>query len=226
MESLEIMPIRVRITAILRKAILSGEYQAGQELSLTETAEKLGVSRTPVREAFQTLASERLIQLRMNRGAIVLLIDNKFIRDHYEMRMLLEGEAAYRAAERGMDGSKLLREQRALLEGFEEVPVSQIEEGNVAVHTAIWRAADNQKLYDFLNGLWNGPSIRDQAMTMTHHRLSLKEHIQVLERIEERNAEKARDAMRAHIGRFLANMLMKEEKKESNKQEMPSGMKA
>ena len=49
MESLEMMPARVRITSILKKALLAGEYKSGQELSLTEIAEKLGVSRTPVR---------------------------------------------------------------------------------------------------------------------------------------------------------------------------------
>ena len=52
------MPVRVQITAILRKALFSGEYKSGDELSLTETAERLGVSRTPVREAFQTLEDE------------------------------------------------------------------------------------------------------------------------------------------------------------------------
>ena len=94
------MPVRVQITAILRKALFSGEYKSGDELSLTETAERLGVSRTPVREAFQTLEAEGLIELRMNRGAIVKTIDEKYITDHYEMRILLESEAAKRAAER------------------------------------------------------------------------------------------------------------------------------
>ena len=98
MESLEIMPVRIRITAILRKAIYSGEYKSGEELSLTRIAAQLGVSRTPVREAFQALAAEGLITLRMNKGAIVNRIDRKFIKDTFEMRILLEAEAAARAA--------------------------------------------------------------------------------------------------------------------------------
>ena len=48
METIEILPIRVRITAILRKALLAGEFAPGDELSLSETAARLGVSRTPV----------------------------------------------------------------------------------------------------------------------------------------------------------------------------------
>ena len=48
MESLELLPARVRIASILKKAILAGEYKSGEELSLTGIAEQLGVSRTPV----------------------------------------------------------------------------------------------------------------------------------------------------------------------------------
>ena len=55
MESVELLPARIRITSILKKALFSGEYKSGDELSLTEIAGKLGVSRTPVREAFQAL---------------------------------------------------------------------------------------------------------------------------------------------------------------------------
>ena len=79
MESMELLPARVRITAILKKALFSGEYKSGDELSLTDIASKLGVSRTPVREAFQALEAEGLIELRMNKGAIVKPIDEKYI---------------------------------------------------------------------------------------------------------------------------------------------------
>ena len=81
MEQLSMMPARVRIAAEMRKAIYAGEYKSGDELSLTDVAEKLGISRTPVREAFQELEAEGLITLRMNRGAVVNTIDRKFIRD-------------------------------------------------------------------------------------------------------------------------------------------------
>ncbi len=109
MESMELLPARVRITAVLKKALFSGEYKSGDELSLTDIAAKLGVSRTPVREAFQALEAEGLIELRMNKGAIVKPIDEKYITDHYEMRILLESEAAARAAKNGMpEADKLI----------------------------------------------------------------------------------------------------------------------
>lgn len=154
------MPVRVQITAILRKALFSGEYKSGDELSLTETAERLGVSRTPVREAFQTLEAEGLIELRMNRGAIVKTIDEKYITDHYEMRILLESEAAKRAAQRGMpDAADYIKKLEALQSHMDSVSTEEYEELNLAVHSAIWTAADNERLYKFLSSLWNGPSV-------------------------------------------------------------------
>ena len=102
------MPARVQITAILRKALFSGEYQSGDLLSLTEMAKQLGVSRTPVREAFQTLEAEGLIELQMNKSALVKPIGEKYITDHYEMRALLEAEAAGRAAVRGLPEAQAL----------------------------------------------------------------------------------------------------------------------
>ena len=81
MEQFEVMPVRVRLTSVLKKAIYTGEIKSGQELSLTDIAAQTGVSRTPVREAFQALAAEGLITLRMNKGAIVNQIDAGFIKD-------------------------------------------------------------------------------------------------------------------------------------------------
>ena len=97
MKKITVVPTRVRIAAELRKSILNGEIKAGEELSLTGTAEKLAVSRTPVREAFQVLSEEGLIRLRMNRSAVVMQIDENYIIDHFETRALLEGEAVARA---------------------------------------------------------------------------------------------------------------------------------
>ena len=153
METLEMMPVRIRIAAILRKAIYSGEYKSGDELSLTDVAAQLGVSRTPVREAFQVLEGEGLITLRMNKGAIVNNIDRKFIRDIFEMRILLEAEAARRAAENGMDGKileSLLDRLYALRDHIDTVDTAEYAALNRAVHQAIWQAAGNHQLTGYL----------------------------------------------------------------------------
>ena len=208
METLKIMPARVKISAILRKAIYSGEYKGGDELSLTDIAARLGVSRTPVREAFQLLESEGLITLRMNKGAIVNTIDRKFVRDIFEMRILLEGEAAKRAAENGMETETLLRRLAGMKEQPDTVNTADYEALNQEIHQAVWQAADNHQLTGYLLELWNGPSVgRGENAAAHHYRASTPEHIAILEAIRDRQPEQAEQAMRKHIVRSMENML-------------------
>lgn len=87
---IQMLPARDRVAAALREAILSHQFAEGEELTLKDTAAQLGVSSTPIREAFQMLAREGLIELRPNRGAIVLGMNEKRLRDHYETRAALE----------------------------------------------------------------------------------------------------------------------------------------
>lgn len=208
METLEIMPVRVRITAILRKAIYSGEYKSGDELSLTDVAARLGVSRTPVREAFQELEGEGLITLRMNKGAIVNKIDRKFVQDIFEMRILLEAEAAKKAAENGMETEDLLRRLKDMREHLNTLQVQDYETLNQEIHQSIWRAADNHQLTAYLLELWNGPSVgRGENAAAHHYQASTDEHIALLEAVRDRQAEAAEQAMRRHICRSMENML-------------------
>ena len=208
MEQLSMMPARVRIASEMRKAIYAGEYKSGDELSLTEVAEKLGISRTPVREAFQELEAEGLITLRMNRGAVVNTIDRKFIRDTFEMRRLLEAEAVIRAAKNGMETESLLQRLYHLRDHIAEVSRKDYEKLNQDIHSAIWDAADNQRLRKYLLEMWNGPSVAGSPEEiLEHYRNSTFEHISILQFIRDGMAAEARQAMELHITRSMANML-------------------
>ena len=208
MESMELLPARVRITAILKKALFSGEYKSGDELSLTDIASKLGVSRTPVREAFQALEAEGLIELRMNKGAIVKPIDEKYITDHYEMRILLESEAAARAATNGMpDADPLIEKLMDIQKRMESLSTSEYENLNFDVHSSIWTAADNMRLYKMLANLWNGPSIGFTSPKLEHYIKSTQEHIDILTAIRNHDAKKARKEMEQHTERSMNNIL-------------------
>ena len=208
MEQLLMMPARVRIAAEMRKAIYAGEYKSGDELSLTDVAEKLGISRTPVREAFQELEAEGLITLRMNRGAVVNTIDRKFIRDIFEMRRLLESDAVGRAAANGMETEGLLERLYCLRDHIAEVSRAEYEQLNQDIHTALWNAPDNHQLQKYLLEMWNGPSIAGtQEEVLEHYRNSTFEHISILQFIRDGMADEARRAMELHITRSMANML-------------------
>lgn len=207
METIEVLPIRVRITAILRKALLSGEFAPGEELSLSETAARLGVSRTPVREAFQSLAAEGLLELRMNRGAIVTGVDEKFIRDHFEVRALLESEALAGAIRNWPPLKALEAIQAWAEENLDTMTAEQYSDYNQRFHMTIWDADGNKRLKALLLSLWNGPSAGKAGRDTAHEQISIREHRQMLECIRRGDVQGGREAMEQHIKRSMENIL-------------------
>ena len=209
MEALALMPARVKIASVIKKAIYSGEYKSGQELSLTAVAEELGVSRTPVREAFQSLAADGLITLRMNKGAIVNRIDRTFVREIFEMRILLESEAARRAALSGPDVSGLLSRAVRMEAGIETVSRAEYEDLNQQIHMALWRASGNSRLRHILMDLWNGPSSGSSDLQVRrHYAESAAEHVRILRAVSSGDADLAALEMNRHITRSMENILV------------------
>lgn len=203
METVEKIPVRLKVASIIRKAILSGEFADGQALSLTDTAALLKVSRTPVREAFQMLESEGLIELRMNREAIVHKIDADFIRDHFDMRILLEGEAVTRATVRKAD-LQALRDLQSAISAVPEADLTgEYDTYNHDFHHAIWEATGSKKLYAILESLWNGPSYSRTQGSNVNHALSVEEHAKILDFMEKGDPEAACEGMRQHIIRSM-----------------------
>lgn len=207
METIEVLPIRLRVAAILRKALLAGEFSPGEELSLTDTAAKLGVSRTPVREAFQALASEGLLELRMNRGAVVVGIDEQFIRDHFELRMLLECEAVKRAVRNNINMDRLFALQQWAESHMDTMTEAEYRNYNQQLHMEFWRASGNRKLYDLLSSLWNGPSNGNAGRDPEHEQISIREHREILGHMCMGNEAAAGKVMRVHITRSMHNIL-------------------
>ena len=199
--------LRSRVFQTLQQDILQGKYEEGDELREIMIGKELGVSRTPVREAFQSLESEGLLTLRMNKGAIVKDIDDKFIRDHFEMRALLESEAAARAAKNGMAVENLLAALKELQPRMDRVSTAEYEALNTRIHSSIWRAADNQKLLCYLQELWNGPSTGHGGQeTLEHYQKSTQEHLEILNAIREGDEERAGRVMKNHISRSMMNI--------------------
>ncbi|WP_125588036.1 GntR family transcriptional regulator [Companilactobacillus jidongensis] len=207
MEPIKQMPTSTRVASLLRKAILSGEYSGDEELSLTKISDQLGVSRTPVREAFQQLSSEGLITLRMNKGAIVKSIDKKFIIDHFEVRILLECEAVKRAVKNNMDVSDLLIREKELQKQSNVAKIEDYIQANQDIHRSIWKAADNQKLFQLCEELWNGSSTNNVYPAIEHHLKSVDEHIELLTAIQNGEASKASNIMKKHLTRSMNNLI-------------------
>ena len=123
--------LRGRVFHKIRDDILSGRYRVGEELREVAIGEEIGVSRTPVREAFRQLELEGLIRIVPNKGAYVTGITAKDVRDIYMIRSLLEGLCARWATENISKEQMEEMEENILLfeEAFSAIDVSKVKLG-------------------------------------------------------------------------------------------------
>ena len=206
LEEFYTFPTRVKIASILRKAIFSGDIKAGEELSLTDISNKLNVSRTPVREAFQILENENLLELRMNKGAIVKCIDDNFFKDYYEVRILLEAKAIEKSINNGIDVSYLEKVHNEFEKNIESSTEEDYKKYNQNFHFYIWKNANNEKLFSILLSLWNGPSFQIIGKR-NYIDVSLEEHKEIIEAIKEKNVKRAVSCIETHLNTSLKNIL-------------------
>ena len=196
-----------KVAAELRKAILSRQMKEGEVLSLESVATQLNVSAMPVREAFQILARDGLIQLRKNKGAVVLGITETYIKEHYQLRAILESAAASLAAEPETDISEIESVYEEAEEALKEGNLKQYTDLNRAFHHEIWSAAGNQKMKNMISELWNGLSMGSMITEEEYAKISYNEHRQIYNAMKEGNAGKAYDKMYEHIMRSRDDML-------------------
>lgn len=204
---IRLLPAREQVASALRKAILSRELKEGESITLDGISKQLGVSITPVREAFQILARDGLIKVRPNKGAIVLGISEKTIRDHYETRALLESEAAALICRKNADIEEIEQIYIQSEIALKEKNTRDYTYLNQAFHMAIWSASDNEKIKSILSEMWNGLSMGHKDTEESYALVSTAEHKLILEALKQRDEEKGRTRMYHHIIRSMENIL-------------------
>ena len=151
----EYLPLRDVVFNTLREAILRGELKPGERLMEIQLANKLGVSRTPIREAIRKLELEGLVLMIPRKGAEVAQITEKSLRDVLEVRRALENLAVQLACLRM--SPQTVADLKAAARAFEEIlggeDVTAVAEADVAFHDVIYMATDNQRLISLLNNL-------------------------------------------------------------------------
>ncbi|OOB79130.1 MAG: GntR family transcriptional regulator [Epulopiscium sp. Nuni2H_MBin003] len=144
----EYQPLRDIVLQTLRNAILWGELEPGQRLMETQLGEKLGVSRTPIREAIRKLEIEGLIVMVPRKGAQVAPFTKKDIADVLEVRAGLESLAAKLATTRA-DEQDFLKLKLAITEyeyAVKDKNIEQMIQKDVEFHNIIFKATNNEKL--------------------------------------------------------------------------------
>ena len=195
LKPIKIPSAKERVASELRKAILSRKMEEGENLSLESVAGQLNVSATPVREAFQILARDGLIKLRPNKGAIVLGITETYIKEHYQLRAILESACAEIAAGEGVDISGIEESYETAKEALGKGDYESYANFNRDFHSEIWTAAGNHKMENMIAELWNGLSMGNMVTEEEYAKVSIQEHGKIVDAIRERNTVKAKKEM-------------------------------
>ena len=199
----EYLPLRDVVFNTLRQAILRGELKPGERLMEIQLANKLGVSRTPIREAIRKLELEGLVLMIPRKGAEVAEITEKTLKDVLEIRRALEELAVQLACEKITKEG--LKELKKAGDDFKKVlksqDITEVAEADVRFHDVIYMATDNPKLIQLLN------NFREQMYRFRVEYLKkdevrpqlLAEHDEIIKYITEGNKEEAARVVCKHI---------------------------
>ena len=197
------LPLREVVFNVLRKEILRGDLKPGERLMEIQLANRLGVSRTPVREAIRKLELEGLVLMIPRRGAEVAKITEKSLRDTLEVRGTLEKLAVTLACQRIAD--KELEELKKAADHcgtfLKKNDIMGIAKADEKFHNVIYHATNNQKLIKILSNL-SEQVYRYRVEYLKHENAPaqiIKEHKQLLEAIEARDEELASKIADVHI---------------------------
>lgn len=191
----------------LRASIVAGEFQPGERVSELTVSARLGMSRTPVREALRRLQSDGLV-MPSGRGVVIATLLPSQILDTYGVRAVLEGLTAELAATRHANGEIAPSEfvtlrslQRAIETRLDEGDAAAAARANVAFHRQIAILANNPVLDEALGRLWDKILISSSSNLASHSwSLSVREHHEaIVEAVLSGDAERAAATARRHV---------------------------
>ena len=197
------LPLRDVVFQTLRTAILKGDLKPGERLMELQLASKLGVSRTPIREAIRMLEQEGLARTIPRKGAEVAGMTEKDMEDVLQIRCVLEELAARLSCQNITDEE--MRELKIAMVAFEEKTregnVVELAKADVTFHDIIYRAADNPKLLVLLNNLreqmyrYRTEYMKDDRI----HPVLIREHKEMVKALENRDQELVAREVRQHL---------------------------
>lgn len=187
----------------IKHAILTGELTPGQALVEAELAERLGVSKTPVREALKTLAGSGLVVMLPYKGVTVRRVDKALARAVYDMRLLLEPVAAGRATL----SDQVLEEAGAALDVSDRAEdAADRSLANRAFHRTLYAGCGNPLLVKALDDLRDQTALVSSAAwaRQPSWEQEAREHREILAAARTGDRDLVRTLMRSHISAFVA----------------------
>jgi len=190
------MTLRERIVSSIRGAIVNGQLRPGARIAEPELADKFGISRTPIREAFRQLESEGFISVIPRKGAIVASLSAQDVSNFYDLKMVLEGYAAKLAAKTltENDLTKMATVNRQLEAASAKKDLRRVLDLHNEFHDIFLRACGNDKLHAI---------VQNMVMQFQRFRLilampgriegSIRQHQEIIEAFRKRDASLAEE---------------------------------
>lgn len=194
--------------ARLRDKIVQGELPPGTKLNERVLCEQLGISRTPLREAIKFLASEGLVELLPNRGAVVAALDARHVRDIFMVLAALEALAGELACRNASDADiaeiRALHYQMVAHHARDELaPYFRL---NQQIHIRIVECGGNTVLAQTYRNL-NDHALRARYLANTLHSRwdrAVHEHEEILDALVKRDESRLKGLLREHLGNKMA----------------------
>ena len=194
------LTLREKILENIRDAIVSGSLKGGSRVSEPELAERYGISRTPIREAFRQLESEGYLTVIPRRGAVVSEFSPKDVEEFYAIKSIMEGYAARRACE------NLSEKDLDRLQGINNKLAELAKIGNINLffkihsdfHELFIKAADNEKLRELIARLVTKfQRLRFTSLSLPGRMVvSVQEHEKIIAAFRKKDADLAETLVR------------------------------
>jgi DNA-binding GntR family transcriptional regulator len=204
------LTLRESILEAIRDAIIRGALKPGEKVAEPELAERFGISRTPIREAFRQLESEGYLTVIPRKGAVVVSFSERDVDEFYAIKSILEGYAARRACEklttREIDKLQAINDKlRQMSDGGD---IKHFFKVHNDFHDLFIRAADNEKLSELIaNLVGKFQRLRIASLSLPGRMcISVQEHDKIIEAFRNRDVDAAERLVRKNAeygGRVL-----------------------
>lgn len=195
------------VYAFLKKAIIEGDLKPNQRIHEKEVAQLFNVSTTPTREAFQRLSAEKYLTINARKEVSVASVGQKEIKELFEVVRVLDAFATKKAiknfSEKDIEDLKRMTNELESLS--QEDKIGRYVKQNLKIHFFIWKRSGNKFLYQSLVDLGEKFSFYSNQLfaiidNPSFLLRSLKEHLEIMDAIEKKDAERVEKILLVHWG--------------------------
>jgi DNA-binding GntR family transcriptional regulator len=191
------------IAESIKAAIIKGKFKPGEKISEGDLAESMGISRTPLREAFRKLENEGFIEIIPRKGAMVTGVDPEEAYDLYEIKSTLEGLAARLAAEnlKEKDIEKLEKINDELKDLIDQNDLEAFYKAHTRFHEGFVKQCGNERLIQMISNL-NDHFKRFGLVSLTlpgQYENAIRQHTEIIEAFHDRDPGRAEEKVRKNV---------------------------